>query len=142
MQLSTPKLSNFIAVKKFIVLLTLMIYLASTNGMVKSIHFCMDKVVNTQLGFVTIHQEKCKLCGMKTTDNGCCSDEQSVIKMASSHQASFVEFYFPACYFPPSDLFPLRRVYVEPNKLARTVSLGVSSPPVVPKYIRYCSFLI
>ena len=72
-----------------------MSYIASTNGMVRSIHFCMNKVVDSEISLSDKSHEKCPKCGMEEKRTGCCSDEQSIVKLDTNHQSSEVGFEAP-----------------------------------------------
>ncbi len=60
-------------------------YLAVTAGVVINFHYCMDKLASAKL--FEKKAKKCGQCGMHTTDsNGCCRDEQKVVKMDDDQQ--------------------------------------------------------
>lgn len=72
--------------KRFIVTILTVLYMASAMGATVHLHYCMGDFVNASL----IHHDehKCDKCGMtkKSDDNGCCKDEHKTIKTAEHHK--------------------------------------------------------
>ena len=65
--------------KKPISAILIILYLASTSGIVINSHYCMKRLVSVNL-FET-KAKVCGLCGMDMHDNsGCCHDEVKVLK--------------------------------------------------------------
>ncbi len=66
--------------KKILLSIVLVCYLAVTCGLVVNHHYCMDRLASTQL-FATA-EKVCGKCGMHSDEsNGCCRDEVKVVKL-------------------------------------------------------------
>ena len=117
-----------------------MSYIASTNGMVRSIHFCMNKVVDSEISLSDKSHEKCPKCGMEEKRTGCCSDEQSIVKLDTNHQSSEVGFEAPIFFL----------ITLEATCFVESISFTKASFhkdlirefSSVPIYKRDCSYLI
>lgn len=74
--------------KRFLVSILMMLYMAGAMGATVHLHYCMGDFVGASL----IHHEehKCSKCGMvnKSMDNGCCQDEQVTLKTAEHNKVS------------------------------------------------------
>jgi hypothetical protein len=68
-------------VKKFIVVILSLLYIATFSGATMHLHYCMGKMIDWKLtGDATA--EKCPKCGMnKASDKGCCKDEHKQLKI-------------------------------------------------------------
>ena len=62
--------------KKILVSILAVFYLASTVGATVHLHYCMDKFINWSL---LKGGDKCNKCGMEK-DGGCCKDENKFVK--------------------------------------------------------------
>lgn len=62
--------------KKILVSILAVFYLASSVGATVHLHYCMDKFINWSL---LRGGEKCNKCGMEK-DGGCCKDENKLVK--------------------------------------------------------------
>ena len=62
--------------KKILVSILAVFYLASSVGATVHLHYCMDKFINWSL---LKGGEKCNKCGMEK-DGGCCKDENKFVK--------------------------------------------------------------
>lgn len=127
--------------KKLLVLFTLMLYIASTNGMVRSIHLCMNKVVGAEISLTHKSHNACPKCGMAEEEKSCCAEEQSIVKLDSNHQSSEIGFEAPIFFlisFENSD-------FIE-NSLHRDAPIHLDNflwkSFSVPIYKRDCSYLI
>jgi hypothetical protein len=130
-------------VKKFLVILLLLIYSGSTFGATVHLHYCMNELV----GWTLWHhgdKEKCGKCGMSGKKSGCCKDEHKSFKVKTEHQKGDVAKLIqpvltPVIAIPAfnySDNISYRPV---------TISYPVShAPPLegTPLFIQYCVFLI
>ena len=66
--------------KKALATILLFIYLSATMGATLHLHYCMDRLVSWS--FSDKKDKICSFCGMDKTDHeGCCKDEQKVIKL-------------------------------------------------------------
>jgi|SRR5215204_1038560 len=63
--------------KKILVSIVAVFYLASSVGATVHLHYCMDKLINWSL--LNSDGDKCDKCGMKK-DDGCCKDENKFVK--------------------------------------------------------------
>jgi hypothetical protein len=83
--------------KKAFVFILAFIYLAEVSGMSLYKHYCMDRLVSWGL---TKSGKVCSGCGMekehstKVSGNGCCKDEQQVIKLSADHKVSMSTWSF------------------------------------------------
>jgi len=64
-------------VKKIIVSILAVFYLASSVGATVHLHYCMDKFIDWSLLNSVV--DKCGKCGMEK-DGGCCKDENKFVK--------------------------------------------------------------
>src|SRR6188508_3247887 len=62
--------------KKILVSILAVFYLASSVGATVHLHYCMDKFINWSL---LNGGDKCSKCGMEK-DGGCCKDENKFVK--------------------------------------------------------------
>ena len=79
--------------KKFIVSLLALVYLAATAGATVTMHFCMGDLTGWSLSQSTA--DHCTVCGMKktaTSKNGCCKDEHTKVKLQQEQAASAFNF--------------------------------------------------
>ncbi|HMR91348.1 MAG TPA: hypothetical protein PKC69_03495 [Chitinophagaceae bacterium] len=73
--------------KKAVVSILLLCYLAFTSGVVISQHFCMNKLDATSL--FAEKKDDCGRCGMDVADsNGCCKDEVKLVKLDEEQKIS------------------------------------------------------
>lgn len=78
--------------KKVVVLIVAVCYLAVTCGVVVNSHYCMDRLASKTL-FVS-QGDKCGRCGMDIHEsNGCCRDEVQIVKMEEDQQKATVTSY-------------------------------------------------
>ena len=63
--------------KKIIVSILAVFYLASSVGATVHLHYCMDKFIEWSL--LKVEGDKCDNCGMEK-DGGCCKDENKFVK--------------------------------------------------------------
>jgi hypothetical protein len=63
-------------VKKILVSILAVFYLASSVGATVHLHYCMDKIIDWSL---LKNGDKCNKCGMEK-DGGCCKDENKFVK--------------------------------------------------------------
>ena len=119
----------------FLYILTLL-YLASTTGAMLETHFCMGKLADWSIGDSS--GEHCGLCGMPKNDgqdNGCCSDEESFLKITDDQKAS--SGIATPTLSPDLDL-PVRIAYQPIDQVhAPGKHILVQSPPGSPGRSRY-----
>lgn len=66
--------------KKAVVFIVLVCYLAASSGVIVNFHYCMNKLASTKL--FALKSKKCGQCGMSMhKSHGCCHDEVQMVKM-------------------------------------------------------------
>ena len=79
--------------KKFLVTILAIIYLAASSGAMVNLHYCMGKLVSWSLS--DKKDGICGSCGMqKAGHKGCCHDEQKLVKIEKDQKASETAFKF------------------------------------------------
>ena len=132
--------------KRFLVTILAILYMAGAMGATVHIHYCMDKLRSASL--LDKDEDKCGKCGMSKQvqkKKNCCRDEHKTFKSAVHHAAKasidiahqqFVLVH-PAVY--SYYIWPVQSVCI--NKLAQT-----HAPPAVwrtcPIYVQVCNFRI
>ncbi|MBY0480237.1 MAG: hypothetical protein K2Q21_02690 [Chitinophagaceae bacterium] len=131
--------------KKFIVSIFAILYLGLSTGATVHMHFCMGKLVGSDLW----HSEQsgvCGKCGMEKTNskNKCCKDEHKVVKIvqdqkvadAAYHAVQLIPVEILLNHFSIPQIFVSSSIEENPNS---------NAPPLdyqVPIYIRNCVFRI
>ncbi len=132
--------------KRILVTILSILYMASATGATVHLHYCMGEFVNASL----IHKEehKCGKCGMKKTtrDNGCCKDEHKTIK-TSDHQSAKVSFDIAhaVALAPAPNVWHIYTQQVYSTSIANKSSLAHAPPSVwrtCPIYIAIRNFRI
>ena len=72
--------------KKTLLILLAIVYLASSAGATLQFHYCMDKLVG--IGLHGSDSAMCAKCGMKKQE-GCCKDEAKQIKLSDDQKPAF-----------------------------------------------------
>jgi hypothetical protein len=73
--------------KKFVVAIVLICYLAVSSGVIINFHYCMNKLASTE--FFASESKECPKCGMHIeTSHGCCRDEVQIVKMEDDQKTS------------------------------------------------------
>ncbi len=131
--------------KKLAAAILAIIYISTSSGAAIHLHYCMGKLVKTELG--DSKEDKCDNCGMKSTDlenSGCCKDEYRQIKIENDQKiteptlqmihsaavempASFIEIFF-------YDFSSCTEKNIFSHALLRSDSVAI--------YVRNCVFLI
>jgi hypothetical protein len=131
--------------KRFLVTILSILYMASAMGATVHIHYCMGEKVGA--GFIHKDTHRCAKCGMvkTTSDNGCCKDEHKTLK-TSEHQLAKaildVQLQAPASL--PVVFDHSRAVFAGSFAASRT---GLYyTPPLLwrscPLYLLHCNFRI
>jgi hypothetical protein len=83
--------------KKAILSITFLCYLAVTCGVIVNFHYCMDRLASTKL--FAAESKTCGQCGMHIQkSHGCCRDEVKIIQLKVDQKvASGISFELPAC---------------------------------------------
>ena len=129
--------------RKFSVIILMLIYLAFSSGVIISSHYCMNKLASTQL-FASGGKE-CGKCGMHIDEShGCCRDEVKMVKMEDDQKISAsVTIDFSALKMPVH----LPSAFIS-TSFFNTPLQGLvdDQPPPLLKgqetYIRHCVFRI
>jgi hypothetical protein len=130
--------------KRILVTILSILYMASATGATVHIHYCMGKLMSA--GFVNKQDDRCKRCGMKkaTQKKGCCKDEHKTFK-TNDHQLAKATFDFSHQLFisaPPAYFLYVETV--DPSKI--NTSRLTHSPPSCwrkcPIYIQVQDFRI
>jgi hypothetical protein len=67
--------------KRLVVVLIALVYLAVSSGFTVHVHYCMGHVVGASLLDEAGDRHACSKCGMKKkAGNGCCHHEQKIVK--------------------------------------------------------------
>ncbi len=126
--------------KRFIVTILTVFYMAGAMGATVHLHYCMGDFVNASL----IHHDehKCDKCGMtkKSDNNGCCKDEHKTIKTAEHHKSNatidIVKHFVP--HLPVALKYPTHTTSFIPS--GNVVVASAHAPPDIglscPIYIR------
>jgi hypothetical protein len=78
--------------KRILVTILAVLYMAGATGTTIHIHYCMGKVMGA--GFGHDDEEMCVKCGMtKSISKGCCKDEHKTVK-TTDHQLAKASFDF------------------------------------------------
>jgi hypothetical protein len=133
--------------KRFLVSILAVLYLATASGATVHLHYCMGKFVNAS--FVGEHGEdhECSKCGMTTKQKkGCCKDEHKVIKTDPSQQTVKVSFHLSdGFYFIPASCFHSCNQAVSDTRNNETL-IACHAPPSqwrsCPIYIQVRNFRI
>lgn len=126
--------------KKFLVTILAVIYLATSTGTTINIHYCMGKKYDLQF----FNHKKCSKCGMRINKPGCCKTEYQLCKIKDNHIGSenvAIPFiHFSIIYFFNSALI-INSVPLKPVAIINSSH----SPPLyngIPAYISHCIYRI
>lgn len=131
---------NFVAMRKLLLMVMCICYLASTAGVAVQWHYCMGKLRSVDIGLAP-HSETCGSCGMQMGNNHCCKDEVSVSKLSDSHQqAPQLEFDFSAVSAILPSTFSLPAPVA--SQLMPRVANKAHAPPDISKdrSVLFCVF--
>jgi hypothetical protein len=73
-----------VKMKKIIVGILAVLYLAVSSGVVMELHYCMGKLAGVEL--YGGKDDKCGRCGMTEKKGGCCHDELKIYKLEDAHK--------------------------------------------------------
>lgn len=80
-------------IRKIFISIIAVFYFAVTSGMVMNIHYCMGKISSVTFNHDADQEDgTCGKCGMSKTENHCCKDEVTTVKLTDSHKTSFIAF--------------------------------------------------
>ena len=69
--------------KKIILALLSLVYLAVASGIVVGTHYCMGRITSSEYAYSA--GDRCDQCGMKN-QNGCCHTEFKIVKLSDDQQ--------------------------------------------------------
>ncbi|RYE55820.1 MAG: hypothetical protein EOP48_09355 [Sphingobacteriales bacterium] len=126
--------------KKVLIAILAIFYLAVASGVEMNIHYCMGEVASVEYG--KAEKGLCGKCGMESKQ-GCCEDETTLLKIQDSHQSSQLSWVFqlPVAELPQLSM-PDPRMVVVNEAMEEHPSNGPppgSSPPI---YLKNCVFRI
>ena len=81
--------------KRILAFILIVIYFVTTAGATLQLHYCMDELSGWSLAWTDSHSDKCGKCGMEkdhSSDNGCCRDENKLLKIQDDQKASQLAF--------------------------------------------------
>ncbi len=71
--------------KKLIIIIVSLAYLAVSSGVIVNLHYCMNRLAST--GFFDGPDKQCAKCGMDIhQSDGCCHDETQFLKIEDDQQ--------------------------------------------------------
>ncbi len=131
--------------KKVIVTILSILYLASTTGASLHMHFCMGKLADWNIG--QNKSETCSKCGMDKSDeklNGCCKDEHKFFKNVTDQKISETGFQLIKLFAAvlPVTFFEITLACILSATEENPVSHAPPRSSGVAVYIRNCIFLI
>lgn len=105
--------------KKFVVAIVALLYVAISCGATIHVHYCMDKLVDWSLGHN--NDESCSECGMEKTlaQKGCCKDEHKLVKLEDDQKIT--EPAVLNLQWPPAEASPGSFVSYSPPALPAVV---------------------
>jgi hypothetical protein len=99
--------------KRIATIVTAFLYFAISSGLVVQAHYCMDRLVASDVLLIQHDTDACGKCGMKKQEKSkCCRDEVTVLKVSDSHQWSAYHFEWPVTAVITEHLFPVYSVQV------------------------------
>jgi hypothetical protein len=132
--------------KKLLVFILALTYLAEASGISLYKHFCMDRFVSWGL---TKGGKNCPTCKMEKSQpgkgfcKGCCKDEQKLIKLTVDHKAE--AFTWNASQFGEAVPSFFITDFLTPVSQIHTTWNNIHAPPSkhkVPAFIYNCVFRI
>jgi hypothetical protein len=86
--------------KKVLISILAVIYLAATIGVTLQRHYCMNRLVGWSL--TQQQDDMCSKCGMDKSDKkkGCCNDETIKVKISDDQQSIFTSVHFESPVYP------------------------------------------
>lgn len=125
--------------KKYLIILLMLVYGLSTSGMTINLHFCCGKL--DDISFSGQNSKGCEM-GNHLKKPGCCNDKQVVAKLVSDQQttAKYTQTNNEVVAIAPAVTYGLStNLYVSVNRLARGTPVPIVSVPI---FIKNCVFRI
>ena len=110
--------------KRFLVFILALFYLAVASGITVNVHYCMGKLASVDYGHS--HKHKCGKCGMPD-NGGCCHTESTFLKLQDDHQLASADFSFKQPEAPAiiTLVYEVRHL----NAPTSTLSSAIHAPP-------------
>src|SRR5690348_4002381 len=129
--------------KKVLLAIVMISYLAVSSGIVVNFHYCMDRLASTE--WFAMEGKQCGKCGMEMhKSHGCCHDEVKVVKMEDDQKlTSSVSFELPTLDIPAQ--VPSEFIATSFYNTDVTANPGNHPPPLLSgqdTYISNCVFRI
>jgi hypothetical protein len=113
--------------KRFLVTILSILYMASALSLTVHVHYCMGEFAGIRI--TDTEEGRCSMCGMEKSERskGCCTDDQKTFK-ANEHQLAKASFDFchhqifqivHAHYFEYAELFMSQRIVKKVRTHAR-----------------------
>jgi len=77
--------------KKFILAILSLVYLATASGVVIGTHYCIGRIADAS--YTYSDNDKCSKCGMDNK-NGCCHTEFKIVKLTDDQQQAKADINF------------------------------------------------
>lgn len=139
--------------KKFLATILAFIYITTSVGGMVHLHYCMDQLVEWELGNRNSNDKVCSYCGMARSETdqhcqkeskGCCKHEQKFVKLQNDQKVSDATFKF--LQISPDIITPRSLDHCSKNVAVLTKQLPViNAPPQtgnISLFIRNCFFRI
>jgi hypothetical protein len=129
--------------KKIIVAIFAIFYLAISSGFTLHMHYCMNKLADW--GLSQSNSGTCSKCGMKKTDKknkGCCKDEHKFVKNDSDQKIAEAGLQMVKVVALPVSLFEIFPIDFPSVTEKNPLSHALLRRNGVAVYIRNCVFLI
>jgi hypothetical protein len=134
-------------VKSILVIILSLLQLTSVTGIVLHRHYCMGKPAGW--GLVQNTAQVCGQCGMKksaTENKGCCSDENTFIKLSSDQKINDAGYRFSEPVKELHHLVPLTNIVILSSYVTglsfRSIIHSPPYPAAMNLYVRNCVFRI
>jgi hypothetical protein len=128
--------------KKVLISILAIVYLAVSSGVVVEMHYCMGKLAGIEL--YGGNDEKCGRCGMIEKKSGCCHDELKIYKLNDAHKNVTNATSFEAAWIAIVHHYDAYTFWLEPVHPA-VMQTPVHAPPDIgnpPIHIANCVFRI
>lgn len=128
--------------KKILVLILAVLYMASSTGATFHMHYCKGKLVDVALWHG--EQEDCEKCGPEadnTCAKNCCKDEHKTVKLEKDQQIKESSVHpDEAAFITVKTDFPAQQI--SPITNSYTISYTPPRPYLIATYILHCTFRI
>ncbi len=112
--------------KKVLIGILAIVYLAVSSGVVMELHYCMGKLAGVEL--YGGKDDRCGRCGMTEKKGGCCHDELKIYKLEDAHKNVTNAFSFGEEKVAVISNYAVSPLWPEPLQAA-ALPAPVHSPP-------------